>query len=180
MVILEMQDALCNYLGEILSDEYLLNGKRDGELKQIKFYTQNLPMPPNVKIKTRDTPLKYQDFGEADFENLFPFIIVRSDNGEREKFKNDSLYSNYRVNIKLIIGIYDNSQDCQGYRDAANIIDKIIFNLERDKIIDQKYLLCDRLKWVLPDENYWPLFYGFMDLVFETGYPQEKLKAAWI
>ncbi len=64
------------------------------------------------------------------------------------------------VRLLIVIGVYDESLDNQGYRDVLSIMSKIRLELLSRPIISQRFTLIDKLEWTLPDEELNPYYFG--------------------
>ena len=71
--------------------------------------------------------------------------------------------------VRLIIGIYDSNEVCQGWRDIANIEDRILNNLFLDRVIAQKFRLEMPVRFKFVDVDTWPVYFGEMELNFTIG-----------
>jgi hypothetical protein len=168
MIALNLQDALISHLSEIFSD-YALPTKGGAE-KNIKVFSQYLPQPKGPKVTPRGQiePETETVYGPEDVEENFPCIVVKFDDGtDKEENAPDAT----RVNMRLLVGAYDESPDCQGYRDAMNIIETIRQELLTNRMLERKYKLEMPLKWYLFEDQPWPVFFGQLETVWETGRP---------
>ena len=78
-----------------------------------------------------------------------------------------------RVNVRFLVGTYDESADCQGYRDVLNIIEVIRQDLLTlpGRVLDGRYRMEMPLKNYLFDDQTWPIYFGQIESVWETGRP---------
>jgi len=169
MISLFLQDAIIAHLQDVFKD-YSLNAKGGGR-QQVKVFPQYLPMPKEATVKPkREEPIEIQGYGPADIEANFPCIIVKlMDGQDREEGEPDQA----RINVNLLVGVYDESPDCQGYRDVLNIIEtaRQSFLTLSYRILDKKYKLELPVKWTLFEEQPWPVYFGVMEMVWDTGRP---------
>ena len=78
-----------------------------------------------------------------------------------------------RHNVNLLIGTYDDNPDCQGYRDVLNIIDKVknyLLGLP-NRILAERYVLKMPMSDYLFEDQPWPVYFGQIETVWETGRP---------
>lgn len=150
MIPLQLQDGLEKRMQLIFKDfQYKRPAKEDEEidpLVPIHIYTQNLP----VKQSKDDSP--------------FPFILIRLLQGRQE----DMIDSDHLVQVNLIVGMYDNEKDNQGYRDVSLALNKIFESLSRNPIIDGVFPLDteSELNWSLSDEETDPFYFGGLSATF--------------
>ena len=165
MTPLELQKFLVTEISTLLEGFKLKN--EAGELSDISVLSQYSPVDDTGKVVHK-----------------FPFVRVIL------KFAKDpNELDPYRCVVLFVAGVYDNNVDCQGYRDAINILQKIYDHLMRQRIFDQKYeveypvhwLLSDDMwkltedrwltdeKWKLTDESSYPYFYVGLKTVWNLG-----------
>ena len=175
MTELGLIDALVAFLKKIFAD-YQLPAK-SGLLQNVQVFAQYMPQPEAVEVNTDDEdeteetgttePLGYT---ATDIESNFPCVIVKF---EECTIKEEGSIDAVRINVSFLIGTYDESADCQGYRDVLNIIDKIeqeILELPA-RVLAQRYRLEMPLKDYLPPEQPYPIYLGVVETVWETGRP---------
>ncbi|MDR1509230.1 MAG: hypothetical protein LBS53_06290 [Synergistaceae bacterium] len=169
MIAVNLQDALAERLRELFKD-YMLPAK-DGTEKVVKVFTQYLPQPKGPTVKPRGQQEETQEavYGPEDFEANFPCAVVKFDEGtDKEENAPDAT----RVTVRILIGAYDDTPDCQGYRDVMNIVETVRQELLTTRYLERKYRLEMPFKWYLFDEQPWPVFFGQIESVWETGRPQ--------
>jgi hypothetical protein len=169
MIALNLLDALVARLQAIFSD-YALPAK-GGEEKNIKIFSQYLPQPKGPTVtpggQAEDEELEGV-YGPKDFEANFPCIIVKFDEGtDKEENTSDAT----RIAVRILVGAYDESPDCQGYRDVMNILETIRQELLTARYLERKYKLEMPFKWYLFEDQPWPVFFGQIETVWETGRP---------
>ena len=170
MTELNLIDALVDKLRGTFSD-YELKAK-SGLLQTVRVFAQYLPQPSAVTVtpKDDDESIVPQDYTAEDIESNFPCVIVKFDEStDREEGALDAA----RVNVRILVGIYDESPDSQGYRDVLNIIEVIRQELLTlpSRVLEQRYRLEMPLKSYLFDEQAWPIYFGQIETVWETGRP---------
>ena len=173
MIKLGLIDALVAFLKEVFAD-YQLPAK-SGLLQNVRVFAQYMPQPEAVEVNTDDNdeeneaaePLGYS---ATDIESNFPCVIVKF---EDCTIKEEGSIDAVRMKVSILVGTYDESADCQGYRDVVNIIDKIeqeILALPA-RVLKQRYRLEMPLKDYLPPEQPYPIYLGVIESVWETGRP---------
>ena len=169
MISLFLQDAIVSHL-KVLFRDYTLNAKGGGR-QEVGVFSQYLPMPKEATVKPKgEAPIELQGYGPADIEANFPCVIVKLMEGQdREEGEPDQA----RINVNLLVGVYDESPDCQGYRDVMNIIEtaRQTFLALPFRILLGKYKLELPMKWTLFEEQPWPVYMGIMEMVWDTGRP---------
>ena len=172
MTELNLLDALVEKLRELFMG-YELKGK-SGLLQEVKVFAQYLPQPEAVVVDTDPDDdaeaIEPQGYSPADIESNFPCVIVKLDEAtDREEGSLDAV----RINVRILVGTYDESPDCQGYRDVLNIIEAVRQCLLTmpDRVLAKRYRLEMAMKSYLFDEQAWPIYFGQIETVWETGRP---------
>ncbi len=177
MTELNLLDALVARLTELFRG-YELPAK-SGLLQNVKVIAQNLPKPSAVSVKT-DTEdesdseaIDPQGYTVTDIESIFPCVVVRL--GEMVDSE-EGAAGQSRTSVQFSVGVYDSredARDCQGYRDVLNIIEVIRQDLLSmpARILEKRYRLEMPFRSGLVDDDLWPLYFGYIDTVWETGRP---------
>ena len=175
MTELGLIDALVAFLKKIFAD-YQLPAK-SGLLQNVQVFAQYMPQPEAVEVNTDDEEETAEEdtteplgYSATDIESNFPCVIVKF---EECTVKEEGSIDAVRINVSFLVGTYDESADCQGYRDVLNIIDKIeqeILELPA-RVLAQRYRLEMPLKDYLPPEQPYPIYLGVIETVWETGRP---------
>ncbi|MDR2523676.1 MAG: hypothetical protein LBC93_08275 [Synergistaceae bacterium] len=174
MLALNLQDALAARLRELFID-YALPAK-NGTEQIVKVFSQYLPQPrgPIVKPRGGDDGEEQEDgYGPEDFEANFPCAVVKFDEGTG---KEENAPDAARIAVRILVGVYDDNPDCQGYRDVMNILERIRLELLSVRYLERKYRLEMPFKWYLFEEQPWPVFFGQIETVWETGRPVMTMK----
>lgn len=188
MIELNLLDALVARLTEKFADYELV--AKHGVMKTVKVYAQYLPQPSSAVIKPKDDSesIVPQGFTYTDAETLFPCVIVKF---EEATDKEEGTLTQTRVNVNILVGVYDaitaenerklesgeetelQPSDSQGYRDVLNIIEVIRQDLLTlpGRVLDGRYRLEMPLKNYLFDDQPWPIYFGQIESVWETGRP---------
>ncbi len=156
MTPLALQDFLVTEISTLLKDIQLKN--EAGELTSIKVLSQYSPV---------------DETGQA--VHQFPYVRVLLKYG-----KDPKELEPYHWTVMFVAGVYDNSVDCQGYRDAINILQKIYDHLMRVRVFDQKYQVEYPVHWILTDDR-WKSTDDRWNLTDESSYPYFYigLKTVW-
>jgi hypothetical protein len=156
MTPLALQEFLVTEIAALLEGIKLKN--EAGELSNISVLSQYSPV---------------DDTGQA--VHQFPFVRVLLKYG-----KDPSELEAYRWVVMFVAGVYDNSVDCQGYRDAINILQKIYAHLMRERVFNRKYLVEYPVHWILTDDR-WKSTDDRWNLTDESSYPYfyMGLKTVW-
>ena len=198
MTELGLIDALVAFLKEVFAD-YRLPSK-SGLLQNVRVFAQYMPQPEAVEVNTGDddgdegtesaitgegeaiiddddveeaaekNPTQPLGYSAADIENNFPCVIVKFD---ESTIREENTIDKVRINVSMLVGAYDESSDCQGYRDVMNIMDKVkleILTLPA-RVLAQRYKLEMPVKDYLPPEQPYPIYLGVIETVWETGRP---------
>lgn len=142
MTPIELQGALKKRIEKVVSG--LILSSQENEEKGIQVFEQHLPR--KVKSQSRNP--------ESTF---YPSIIIYLDEGEKGQVK-----------ALFIIATIDENGDNQGYKDAMNIVEKIMQNLSREPLVDGKYEIQDGFKWFYNDQDNYPYFFSWIETYWET------------
>ena len=168
MTELDLLDALVARLTELFNN-YELTAK-SGLLQNVRVFAQYLPQPQPVTTEDNEEAIEPQGYTAADIESNFPCVIVKLDEAtDREEGSMNAT----RINMRLLVYVYDESPDCQGYRDVLNIIETIRQELLTlpGRVLNKRYRLEMPMKNYMFDEQIWPIYVGQIETVWETGRP---------
>lgn len=129
-------------------------------IKNMRLSTKkNISRKPQVVLGYLD-PLEE---GQEDKED-FPYIIIRYMNDE-------SSSEDGNLNLKLIFGVY--SEDVKGWMDVLHLIEVVKIAIFKKQIFNF-YTLSGSIKTLIPEEQPYPYFFGFMDVTFNV--PQVQIE----
>ena len=111
-----------------------------------------------LRIFAQDVPINETD---DDFDPA-PYVIVRAKSGDDDGTA-DGVNT---VQIILIIAIWDDDNDSQGYRDVLDIIQKIYIRFHKEPMLNNQFMYAGNFHWALQEDNYWPYFFGACTLNF--------------
>ena len=111
-----------------------------------------------LRIFAQDVPINETD---DDFDPA-PYVIVRAKSGDDDGTA-DGVNT---VQIILIIAIWDDNNDSQGYRDVLDIIQKIYIRFHKEPMLNNQFMYVGNFHWALQEDNYWPYFFGACTLNF--------------
>ena len=145
---------------------YSLPGKNN-HLQEIKVFAQYVPQPAGITFENRDkTGLK--NYAANDYESNFPCVIVKLEDmtDMEERARTHSL-----CNVRILIGIYDEKPECQGYIDVLNLQEVLRLYLLENRILANRHLLMMPLRCKLDETDTWPVYWGEMELTYQVGRP---------
>ena len=166
-----LQDALVNELKNKIFKDFLLstideNGKK-AESKKLNVYSQRLPLRKTKVEEYTQEELENGLIDDQRIDDCFPYIIVSLNEGTIE---NES--AAHEISIVLYIGVCDNANDVDGYKDILNIIAKIYERFGKNPLLDNRYVFRYPMTWALQDEkedvDTYPYFFGGIEMKFET------------
>lgn len=97
----------------------------------------------------------------------FPFVIVRLVNVTDTQ-------DGATVTVNIIVGTY--SEDAQnGWRDVANISQRIWTELFKKRVLAKKYRVEYPMKFEMPDEQPFPEWVGIMTTTWTVAQPLEEV-----
>ncbi len=133
-----LQDSLVADLKKQLDCFLLKNVK--GNIVNLNIYPQNLP----AKKSQKDS-------------DHFPYLLVRVMDGETQEGQGEE---DNTCKIAFVVGIYDDTDNYQGYKDVMNIIEKIKQRLRIKRFYNNQFELTLPLKWLIHDEDTYPYYFG--------------------
>lgn len=157
---------LMNDLVALLKQEfagYMLLNKSE-ELTELHIYAQYIPQPEGVTFG--ETGLK--SYTEGDYAAHFPSITVRI--GEMTDSEEHSLIQS-SVKVSLLFGVVDKSPECTGWADLLDIQEKLRGCLLEHRVLGRKHILRMPVKARLNECETWPVYFGEMELLYESGRP---------
>lgn len=152
MIATQLQDGLLEELEEILKDELFKNESYDLEDEISKEY-----IPLN--FFTQDLPL---ESSREEDESHFPYIIVKMDSGSVQDAD-----SAHEVKVIVVVGLFDNNSNKQGYRDVMHIINMIYERFAKNPLLCNQYVAKMPFNWALQDEDTHPYYFGGFEMSFE-------------
>ena len=179
MTELNLLDALVEKLTDLFRNEELTG--KSGLLQPVRVFAQYLPQPKPAEVTVDDDDdtesetestetITPEGYSPEDIESLFPCVIVKLDEATD---KEEGSLDQTRIKVVFLVGTYDESPDCQGYRDVLNIIETIRQELLSmpGRVLAKRYRLEMPLKNYLFDEQAWPVYFGVVESSWETGRP---------
>ena len=150
MTARELQHDLAADLLRIFKDRRYLNPR--GERAHLQVFKQNLPKREH-----------------GDDEDPFPYIIVRLDTGGV-----DTQIDPHRIQVILVIGIYDDDLENNGHEAVLEILEVIQEHYEALPVLNGKFRMEDPFFWALQDEESYPYFYGAAQMTWSASAPRRK------
>ena len=167
---LDLQKALAEEIEKITKDMPFKRYGADGDGYRIKAYLQDLPIPG-----------KREASGEFEDENAdetgvfsFPWAIVKLDTGLTA-----GPSERHRVNVIVVVGVYDDAPDRSGYRGVMIALERIMERFSKRPLLAGKFTAVQldgntMFRWSLQDEDTHPYYYGALEMAFEmTGIIRE-------
>ncbi len=142
-------------------------------MQEVKVFAQYLPQPSGITFDSREYPnaRKYdrlKNYADNDYESNFPCVIVKL--GELTDTEEQSV-NHSSVKVDLLLGVYDESPECQGYIDLLNLQEIIRAWLMDRRVLAHKFLLRMPLVSRLDETETWPVYFGVMSMQYELGRP---------
>jgi hypothetical protein len=142
MTPLMLQDMLVEEMKLIL-DGYLYKNPL-GDRVPMQVFAQHIPI--------RETD---------DDEYPVPFIVVRLDGGADPGGE-----SNNVVDIMIIVEVWDDNLDSQGYKDTMNVIQKIYQRFHENPNLNNRAVHSGAFEWALQENEGYPYFVGACTMSF--------------
>ena len=123
------------------------------------------PIMEKLGVYEQDLPIR-----EKGADDPFPYIIVRLSKGGIA-----TPVAPHKVDIFLLIGIYDNDKRNIGHKTVLEIIEDIQKHYEKHPTLcGGAFQFTDPFTWVLQDEPSYPYFYGGCNLSFSLAAPRTE------
>lgn len=116
-------------------------------------------------------PYNLPEKKEDEDEDHFPYIIIMPQTGKLD-------LDNEGVITTLTIGVYDESENKQGFADILNIIEKYKNHLIYERLIGG-YEVQYPIIWEMQDEDTHPAYYGGMEIAWKLK-PMESKEEGYI
>lgn len=149
MIFTLLIDELRDFIEKVVKNYWLETNKKDIE------------KPPQVvagylssKKPTNDEKKDIPDY---------PYVICRLLGGEDTR-------QNGAVTIKIIIGTYSEDEQ-NGWRDVANIIQKIWIELFKKQIVANQFKVEYPMSFEMPEEQPFPEWVGWMNTTWIVAHP---------
>lgn len=148
MVPVLLQEKLKERVEHAIKD-LLLKGF-DGAQKAVQVFEQHLPNKGKSVSRTPES-------------TFYPCVVIHLQKGEISSSVDPQL-----VRVLFVVGVYDDEDSNQGYRDAMTIINRISENFLRHQYVDNKYMLQFPFEWEYSDEENQPYFFAWLDTYWEV------------
>lgn len=168
MTIYELEDALVEFTASITVDFRFRSNEQQAPDTLIppQVYSGFIPRNEVGEIIPGDI-------------SVYPAIILNAVKGEQT-------WESELTTVNFIIGCFDDTRDQQGYRDVANVIQRLKDGFRFSDIIRDSFPIRMPLKWANNKRysaqggtNSYPYFFGEMDLIFEMEIAASQFDATF-
>lgn len=166
-----LQDALIEDIKTIFKDQKF-KVPMTGEWKVLNVYKQEIPFLDTLEDLTiTEEQLENGLVDEETLNNAFPYVLVCVSGGKMPIYDNTV---GATVNCELVIGVFDDDHNKQGYRDAMHIINGIVERYAKNPILAKRYVIQDGVEWGLQDygTDSYPYYFGAVSLPFSLPAPK--------
>lgn len=163
MIPLQLQDDLMAELKDILKDELFKNESYDPEDEDSKEY-----IPLNIYAQN----LPLESSREED-DNFFPYMVVKLETGGIQDYS-----SAHEVKVVVVLGLFDDEKNRQGYRDVMHVINVIYERFAKNPMLNHQYMAKLPMNWALQDEDTHPYYFGGFEMTFEIPAVKKEDKFA--
>lgn len=157
MTARELQAAMVDDLAALFEDLQLrapADNDQEYTMAHISVYAQELPY-----LYTTDEE-----------EDPFPYIIVRLESGGIA-----SPTEPHKVNITLIVGVFDNNMESSGHTSVLTIIERIQQHYQEIPALGAfVYDVQSPFDWALQDEPSFPYYFGACRFTFNAYAPRVR------
>ena len=166
MTVVELEDALVEFIAQ---NTHELRFRSNGESPAM--------VAPNVYAAF--IPRNQVGEIEAGQITAYPAIIVRCRQGVQA-------IEYERVTVEILLGVFDDSLDQQGSRDALNLVNRIKTRIREASIIRQRFRVVMPLNWQINKRqsagptgqyNAYPYYFAEMQVDFELPTPETQYVA---
>ena len=145
-----LQDAVVEDLRELFKDYHLENSM--GVRRRVHIFPQDVP------IRQGD------DDGTEPEAPPEPYVIVRLHGGSLPAQDERQI-----VKVILVICVFDQDPNRQGYRDALHIVNAIMTHYGENGIVANRYEVLHPIEWTPQEEDTHP--YYFVAVAFDMNAP---------
>lgn len=151
MIPIDLLDALVNRFKNEIKEFQLKDPRSPKEFKKVNIFSQHLPN--KSKGNEKDT-------------SLYPYLTIRMEVGGK-----DSLEETGYCQILFIAGVFDESDDNQGFRDAIALINKVYQSLIRNPMVNNLFELDYPIRWVYQEEDSEPYYFSGLETIWKVPNP---------
>lgn len=145
MVPVQLVEDLAAELGQVLS-HIRFPDKKDNETG-INILKYGIPVE-----RTREEK-----------EGKFPYVLILPEGGEIPGSIKDQ-----KINIQLVIGLFDEGLENQGKEQVLNVINDICERFLKNPVLNENYYADEKITWVIDREDEYPYHYGAVWLLFNV------------
>ena len=171
-----LQKDLCKEIERLTEDLRFLRPGSSERVK-LKAYRQMLPL-----AEKDDTEVLDEYGGEEAYDKLFPWALVQIAGGS---IKEPS--AEHRVNLNIVVGIYEPDTERNGHDDVMLVIERIIERFSKHPVLNRKFTITvitdnnisnshELFEWALsdPTDEAYPFYFGVLSLAFRMkGFERE-------
>lgn len=145
MIPVELQDGLEARLKKLFSGFLIKNP--NGVEGPLNIYKQHLP--------------EKQD--DQDDLSLYPYILIKLFSGEQLNEEDTQ-----QVTVLFVVGVFDDGNLNQGYREVLTIMQKVENDLKRNPTVSNVFEMGFPFRWSLHEEDVEPFYFGGIETVWTT------------
>lgn len=149
MIPIILLDELVDRFKDELKGYELRDPRNPDVFKKIAVFSQHLP----AKSKSTDT-------------SLYPYLIIRLRDGEEQSANEPGT-----CQILFIAGVFDRSDDNQGFRDSISLVNKVYQSLIRNPVINNQFELIHPIRWTYQEEDSEPYYFAGLETNWEVPKP---------
>jgi len=166
-----LQDNLIKEIQDIFQGQTFKVPGTD-ERRELNVYKQEIPFLDAIDTEQyTEEQLENGLVDEETLNNAFPYVLVCVSGGTVPMY-DQSISSS--VNCDLVIGVFDDEHNKQGYRDAMHIINGIVERFAKNPILAKHYVIEEGVEWGLQnyDSDTYPYYFGAVSLPFSIPAPK--------
>lgn len=141
MIPIVLLDGLVDRFKDELKGYKLRDPRTPGAYKEINVFSQHLP------VKNKETD-----------KSLFPYLCIRLRDGEEQSADDPGT-----CQILFIAGVFDRSDDNQGFRDSVALVNKVYQSLIRSPKINDQFELVHPIRWAYQEEDSEPYYFAGLE-----------------
>jgi hypothetical protein len=164
--VFQLEDALVEFFLQQTNDYLFRSNEQTGEMVPPRVWSGFIPRNEAGAVVPGDI-------------TTYPAIILNARRGTQSQ-------ESEIAEVEVIVGVFDDTPDQQGYRDVTNIVQRLKDRLREQDIIREQFPLRMPLKWEInrfyggASTNYFPYFFGELLLCFELPVPKSQYEESFL
>jgi hypothetical protein len=149
-----LEDALVDYITNWVADEQLMIKYPNSDPSEPDLETDRVELG-SPAVHAGMLPRQETGIIDVNLIPVYPFVLAHI-------FKGHDAIPEGSVTTRIVVGVWDNNSNYQGYRDALRVLRKIVRKIWWENTLDQSFQMENESAWRIYDSNEvsWPYFMG--------------------